>query len=61
MGSASCLEASGTGGLLIESRRYGNSYASDGHRTDRLTVAGQVPIVHLGAIADICRSNQPGL
>ncbi|MET8986934.1 hypothetical protein ABZW49_15915 [Nonomuraea wenchangensis] len=38
------------GRLLIETHRYGNTYA-----IDRLTAAGQVPIVHLGHIADIRR------
>lgn len=38
------------GRLLIESHRYGNTYA-----IDRLTAAGQVPIVHLGNTAGIRR------
>jgi guanylate kinase len=47
------------GRLLVESHRYGNTYAIDRHHIDRLTSAGQVPIVHLGNIADIRRLIQP--
>ncbi|MFI7618270.1 guanylate kinase [Nonomuraea terrae] len=47
------------GRLLVESRRYGNTYAIDRHQIDRLTAAGQVPIVHLGNISDIRRLIQP--
>ncbi|GAA1738621.1 guanylate kinase [Nonomuraea bangladeshensis] len=43
------------GRLLIETHRYGNNYAIDRHHIDRLTAAGQVPIVHLGNIANIRR------
>ncbi|KAB8180341.1 guanylate kinase, partial [Nonomuraea phyllanthi] len=43
------------GRVLVESRRYGNTYAIDRHKLDRLTAAGQVPVVHLGNIADIRR------
>ncbi|MGI5273342.1 hypothetical protein ACQEUU_29635 [Nonomuraea sp. CA-218870] len=43
------------GRLLIETHRYGNNYAIDRHHIDRLTAAGQVPIVHLDNIADIRR------
>ncbi|KAB8181100.1 guanylate kinase [Nonomuraea phyllanthi] len=47
------------GRVLVESRRYGNTYAIDRHKLDRLTAAGQVPVVHLGNIADIRRLVQP--
>jgi guanylate kinase len=43
------------GRLLLETYRYGNTYAVDRLHIDRLTAAGQVPIVHLGNIADIRR------
>ncbi|TDD07130.1 guanylate kinase [Nonomuraea deserti] len=43
------------GRLLVESHRYGNTYAIDRDHVDQLTAAGQVPIVHLGTIADIRR------
>ncbi|GAA0940962.1 hypothetical protein [Nonomuraea longicatena] len=47
------------GRLLIETHRYSNTYAIDRHHIDRITAAGQVPIVHLGNIADIRRLVQP--
>ncbi|MFI7466873.1 guanylate kinase [Nonomuraea sp. NPDC049646] len=43
------------GRLLLETRRYGNTYAIDRHQIDELVSSGQVPIVHLGTIADIRR------
>jgi guanylate kinase len=43
------------GRLLLETCRYGNTYAIDRHQIDGLVSAGQAPIVHLGAIADIRR------
>ncbi|MFG2078687.1 guanylate kinase [Nonomuraea maritima] len=47
------------GRLLLESHRYGNTYAVDRHQIDQLTAAGRVPIVHLGNIADIRRLIEP--
>ncbi|MFI6176390.1 guanylate kinase [Nonomuraea sp. NPDC051191] len=43
------------GRLLLETRRYGNTYAIDRHQINELVSTGRVPIVHLGAIADIRR------
>ncbi|WP_053175186.1 hypothetical protein [Nonomuraea sp. SBT364] len=51
-----------TGGrLLVETHRYGNTYAVDRHQVERMTTAGQVPIVHMGNIPDIRRLIDVGL
>ncbi|MFB4285061.1 guanylate kinase [Nonomuraea sp. MTCD27] len=41
------------GRLLVESHRYGNTYAIDREQVDRLNAAGRVPVVHLGDISGI--------
>ncbi|WP_433498121.1 hypothetical protein ACQP1K_24950 [Sphaerimonospora sp. CA-214678] len=41
------------GRLLVETRRYGNVYAIDGHQIEEITAAGHVPVVHMGNIADL--------
>ncbi|NRQ36629.1 guanylate kinase [Nonomuraea sp. NN258] len=41
--------------LLVETHRYGNTYAIDRGQVEQLVLAGQVPIVHMGNIPDIRR------
>ncbi|WP_433417763.1 phosphotransferase-like protein [Microtetraspora malaysiensis] len=41
------------GRLLVETRRYGNVYAIDARTVEAMAKAGQVPIVHVGSIADL--------
>ncbi|MCC5582104.1 guanylate kinase [Microtetraspora sp. AC03309] len=41
------------GRLLVETRRYGNAYAVDARTVEAMAEAGQVPIVHVGSIADL--------
>lgn len=48
-------ELRAAGRLLVESQRYGNTYAIDRHQVEQITTAGQVPIVHMGNIPDIHR------
>ncbi|MFG1975528.1 hypothetical protein ACGFJC_39880 [Nonomuraea fuscirosea] len=43
------------GRLLLETRRYGNTYAIDRDQVTGLIAAGRVPIVHLGSTSDIPR------
>ncbi|WP_261809009.1 guanylate kinase [Nonomuraea sp. C10] len=43
------------GRLLVESHRYGNAYAVDRHQVERIAMAKQVPVVHMGSIPDIRR------
>jgi guanylate kinase len=45
----------GAGRLMLETRRYGNTYAIDRHQITGLIAAGHVPIVHLGNTSDIPR------
>jgi guanylate kinase len=48
-------ELRAAGRLMVETQRYGNTYAIDRCHIDGLISAGQVPIIHLGNIADIRR------
>ncbi|GAA2847783.1 AAA family ATPase [Nonomuraea rubra] len=48
------------GRLMLETRRYGNTYAIDRHHITELITAGHVPIVHLGNTADIRRLAETG-
>ncbi len=41
------------GRLLVETRRYGNIYAVDVCTVEAMAEADQVPIVHVGSIADL--------
>ncbi|MGW0195880.1 guanylate kinase [Nonomuraea sp. NPDC003201] len=43
------------GRLIVESQRYGNTYAIDRNQVDQFTATGQVPVVHLGDISSIRR------
>ncbi|GAA3653847.1 hypothetical protein GCM10022224_016090 [Nonomuraea antimicrobica] len=45
----------GDGRLMVESQRYGNTYAIDRDQVDQLAAAGRVPVVHLGDISSIRR------
>ncbi|MEV8630710.1 guanylate kinase [Streptosporangium sp. NPDC051023] len=45
----------GAGRLVVETHRYGNTYAVDQQSIDDLTTAGIVPIAHMGNIADLRR------
>ncbi|GAA2211421.1 hypothetical protein GCM10009850_068800 [Nonomuraea monospora] len=49
-----------TGRLMLETSRYGNTYAIDRHHITGLITAGHVPIVHLGNTADIRRLTETG-
>ncbi|MCF6470719.1 guanylate kinase [Nonomuraea sp. MG754425] len=51
-------ERRAAGRLLVESHRYGNTYAIDRDQVDQLTAAGRVPIAHLGDISGIRRLMQ---
>ncbi|MEU7939514.1 guanylate kinase [Microbispora bryophytorum] len=44
-----------TGRLLLETHRYGNVYAVDRRHIEDMTAAGQVPVAHMGNIADLRR------
>ncbi|MEV1198471.1 nucleoside/nucleotide kinase family protein [Microbispora rosea] len=44
-----------TGRLLLETHRYGNVYAVDRLHIEDMTAAGQVPVAHMGNIADLRR------
>ncbi|MEV0630182.1 guanylate kinase [Nonomuraea wenchangensis] len=46
--------------LLLETRRYGNTYAIDRRQVSGLITAGHVPVVHLGNIADLRRLTEAG-
>ncbi|MET8007646.1 guanylate kinase [Nonomuraea glycinis] len=48
-------ELRAAGRLLVETHRYGNAYAVDRHQIERITDAGEVPVVHMGNIPDIRR------
>ncbi|MFG1824259.1 guanylate kinase [Microbispora bryophytorum] len=41
------------GRLLLETHRYGNVYAVDRRHIEDMTAAGQVPVAHMGNIADL--------
>ncbi|WP_182903549.1 guanylate kinase [Microbispora sp. H10830] len=43
------------GRLLLETHRYGNVYAVDRRHIEDMTAAGQVPVAHMGNIADLRR------
>ena len=43
------------GRLVVETRRYGNVYAVDRDDVQAAAEAGQVPIVHMGNVADLQR------
>ncbi|MEV7007202.1 guanylate kinase [Streptosporangium sp. NPDC051022] len=45
----------GAGRLVVETYRYGNTYAVDRQSVDELTTAGVVPVAHMGNIADLRR------
>ncbi|WP_219500135.1 guanylate kinase [Nonomuraea ceibae] len=53
-------ELRNAGRLLVETQRYGNTYAVDRYQVERMTTAGQIPIVHMGNIPDIHRLNDAG-
>ncbi|SDH83514.1 guanylate kinase [Sinosporangium album] len=48
------------GRLAVETHRYGNIYAVDTADLDRMANAGQVPIVHIGGVADLHRLTARG-
>jgi guanylate kinase len=48
-------ELRSAGRLLAETQRYGNVYAVDRQRIADMTNAGQVPVAHMGNIADLRR------
>ncbi|GAB3158034.1 hypothetical protein [Microbispora hainanensis] len=41
--------------MLLETHRYGNVYAVDRRHIEDMTAAGQVPVAHMGNIADLRR------
>ncbi|MEV0971381.1 phosphotransferase-like protein [Microtetraspora glauca] len=48
------------GRLLVETRRYGNVYAVDACTVEAMAEAGQIPIVHVGSIADLHQLTDSG-
>ncbi|MFF3671089.1 nucleoside/nucleotide kinase family protein [Microtetraspora malaysiensis] len=48
------------GRLLVETRRYGNTYAVDACTVEAMAEADQIPIVHVGSVADLHQLTDSG-